>query len=146
MKMKSLTHIGAMLLLIPISACTQSGNTGSPAVALQTSSQSLAITEECKLLNNAMEAAAVEKGERDLQIVRGCPGFENVADTGSRFAGAASFSRAASVSLPLDAKATGPVATRIFQRMVSRNVPPKIAEQQTRTDQFLSAVNAARRA
>ncbi len=133
----------ALFMVLHTSACTQSINGGSPSAATLASNQSLAIEEECKLLNNAMETIALETGERDLQIVRGCPGFENITDTSPRFDNSDGFPRALRVSLPNGAAASGPIARRIYQKMIIRKIPREIADQQARTPQFLVAVNAA---
>ncbi|MEM8750503.1 MAG: hypothetical protein AAGF28_09380 [Pseudomonadota bacterium] len=136
---------GAAAACVALAGCVQ---TSAPVTQVNTKdilNRQAALAAECRLLALAYEKA-LEIEKANGTIVEGCPGYENVPVVTNQFTQASSFSRAASASLPLDASAKGPAATRIFQRMISRGTPAGIAEQLTTTPEFAAAVKAARRA
>ena len=128
---------------MPPASCSASSETGDqPEIAAQ-ATVSPAVQAECAMLAKAYEQAKAQSAIDEPAIVEGCPGFERLRVNSDNFAEAGRFARAASASLPLDAAASGPVALRLYRRMISRGVPAIVAEDISRTATFADAVNAA---
>ena len=132
-----------MIVLVSslLAGCGNSGG-GQGTGAVAPAATSAGIAAECKLLMQAMAQVKTASGKQDLTIVAGCPGYENAPDSAGQLEEAARFTRAASASVPVHVRVDGDTAIRIFQRMISRGTPVKIATNLSSSAAFKAAVAA----
>lgn len=128
------------LLAMSLTACTTNETVESAATTPTKSDPK--ILAECALLNEAMIKSAKQPGIYNTQIVRGCPGYENLPDNTTTAQGAGQFISASSAPVPQQALDMGRMGKIIFQRMIARGVSPDIATQMVGTDLFAQAVAA----
>lgn len=98
------------------------------------------IATECRLL----EAAQAETRARGLaawpDVLAGCPAHPEARAAMTLPQMSAATRAANAAALPAAARALGPRADPVFRRMITRGVPPAVAEAMTARPEFAAAV------
>lgn len=105
--------------------------------------QTAAIAAECRLLAAARMATAKAQGAAPNAIVLGCPGHDGLVDDTTRKEDRQRFKAAMGTKVPETAKAYGKMGKILFQRMISRGVPPEVAVAMVEGTLFKAAVAAS---
>ncbi len=101
------------------------------------------VVAECRMLERAFKETEKQTGQKYFSIVQGCPGYEKVRVSSSVLSGAGSFLKAAGASMPTSVQAGGATAKRLYQRMIARGTPAKVAFTIANSPEFKVAVNVA---
>ena len=133
-----LTIIGLVMML---AGCAGSQN--SPALSSEPVVLTQAIMAECRLLTRAYQETKKRTGQHRPGIVEGCPDYKKIAASSNRVTQAGSFLSAATARVPANVKAGGATAQRLYQRMIARGTPAKIAQIVSQSPEFKVAVNVA---
>jgi hypothetical protein len=122
-------------LILTLAACAQAAPPPAAAPALPDR-----IAAECRLL----VAAQVETAARGLtawpDVLAGCPGHPEARAAMTLPQMSAATRAASAAALPPAARALGPRADLVFRRMITRGVPPAVAEAMTARPEFAAAV------
>ncbi|MDO6726516.1 hypothetical protein Q4544_06190 [Cognatishimia sp. 1_MG-2023] len=101
---------------------------------------SAGVVAECKLAEAAYKAVQKSGSSPLNDILVGCPGYESWKAQMTSRQDSKAFRKAAFAKKPAAVKAAGKPGTLIFQRMIARGVPVKVAQEMTATKEFKNAV------
>ncbi|MCC5999258.1 MAG: hypothetical protein JJU19_00130 [Pararhodobacter sp.] len=98
------------------------------------------IASECRLLERAQAETMARNLPSWPDVLAGCPGHESVVPAMTMAQASDATRRANRASLPEQVSGAGARAEIVYRRMITRGVPPAVAEAMTATAEFAAAI------